>query len=1000
MVALKTYAHGILLSITKHYVMKKFLVTILIVSTHFAQAQDLEVTGKTTDMSGQILPGVNLMIKGTTKGTVSDFDGNYTIDAPSDGTLVFSYLGYANLEVPINGRTTVNASLAEAAEQLTETIVIGTRGKPRTALDTPVPVDVINIAEQAINMPQQDLSQMLAASAPSFTAFQSGGGDLSSFVSQPSLRGLAASQVLVLVNGKRRHSSAILAGNQTGTPGPAVDMSFIPNVGVERVEILRDGASAQYGSDAIAGVINLVMKKGTGKFTGSLTGGAYTNSSPDFSDSDLTDGEKALNRSSGGWDGYNFQFDGNYGVGFENGGYINVSALVASSERTIRPTVLEIDRAPLYSGNYLNNQTTSTNGVPIITNPELVTAQASGDAASIASLTTVEGLMAARGIEQIDVATYSGQPAQTKMSLGFNLESPLNETTDFYAFGDFGYKYTDAYSCFYRRAAQSDRTSYALFPNGFRPQIFTDQYNLSLATGITGVLGDFDFDISNTFGTNSAQYGMFNTWNASLGDSSPTEMNLGTHRFLQNTLNFDATNFYDDILSGLNVAFGAELRVENYQIIAGQEESWTAGTAGVFTATEDNQSLIGPDGFPLEDLGGSPITDGTGAPVVLPNAGVSQQLVKNYALNCQCFRGFAPENEGNSFRSVMAAYGDLELDVTEDFLISGALRFENYSDFGNVLTGKVAARYSIGDNFAIRGSFSNGFRAPSLQELGYSHSFTFFVDLVPFDGTLYPNSSSPARALGIGPLQEERSRNISLGFTAKMGKFNLAVDAYKIDIFDRIFQTSEFDSSQAPVLQPIIGEGLANFRINGGDISTQGIEAVLSYNTNLGNGKLGFDLAGIFRENKFEGANVPDLNTALTDEELTDLYVNRGLIGQYETGTPGSKIIGTLNYSVGKFSTMLRGTRYGPVQTRDSRMRTLLDGTTGFADQWFSPEFTVDLGVTYKVSDAISLTVGGNNIFNQYPEIIRYELRTFNLYSQYQQGSAGANYFGRITFSL
>ena len=962
--------------------------------------QEIMIKGTVVDDQGVVLPGSDVIIKGTTKGATTNFDGEFTIDAPADAVLIFSSLGFGRKEIPVNGQTLLNITLESAAEQLLETIVIGSRGKPRTALDTPVPVDVINIAEQAINMPQQDLSQMLAASAPSFTAFQSGGGDLSSFVSQPSLRGLAASQVLVLVNGKRRHTSAILAGNQTGTPGPAVDMSFIPNIGVERIEILRDGASAQYGSDAIAGVINMVMKKGTGKFTGSLTGGAYINSSPDFSDSDFTPGERALNRSTGEWDGYNFQFDGNYGIAFENGGYFNASAMVASSERTIRPTVLEIDRAPLYSSDYLNNQTTTTNGLPIITNPELIAAQASGDAAAIANLSTVEGLMASRDIEQYEVATYSGLPGQTRMSLGFNLESPMSETTNFYAFGDFGYKYADAYSCFFRRAAQADRTSYALYPNGFRPQIYTDQYNLSLATGITGILGDFEFDLSNIFGTNSAQYGMFNTWNASIGESSPTEMDLGTHRFLQNTLNFDVNNFYDDVLSGLNVAFGGELRVENYQISAGQEESWTAGNAGVFTATQDNQLLIGPDGFPLEDLDGNPIVDQSGAPLVLPNAGVSQELVKNYALNCQCFRGFAPENEGNRFRSVMAAYGDLELDVTEDWLVSGALRFENYSDFGNVLTGKVATRYSIGEKFAVRGSFSSGFRAPSLQELGYSHSFTFFVGLVPFDGTLYPNSSSPARALGIGALQEERSRNVSIGFTAEIGKFDLAVDAYKIDIFDRIFQTSEFDSSQAPVLEPVIGSGLANFRINGGDISTQGIEAVLSYNTNFGNGKLGFDLAGIFRENKFEGANVPDLNTALTDEELTELYVSRDLIGQYETGTPGSKIIGTINYSLGKFSTMLRGTRYGSVQTRDSRERDLLGGGFGFADQYFTPEFTVDLGLTYSFSDAISLTLGGNNIFNEYPEIVRYELRTFDLYSQYQQGSTGANYFARLTFTL
>ncbi|MGS0524677.1 TonB-dependent receptor plug domain-containing protein [Zobellia nedashkovskayae] len=205
------------------------------------------------DEVGVVLPGTDIIIKGTTKGTLTDFDGNFTLDAPADAILVVSSLGYATKEVPVNGQTSIKITLVMAAEQLLETIVVGSRRQGRTKLDTPVPVDVINISEAAINMPQQDISQMLTAAAPSFTAFTSGGGDLSSFVSQPSLRGLASSQMLVLVNGKRRHSSAILAGNQTGTPGPGVDMRFIPSVGVDRIEILRDGASAQYGSDAIAG---------------------------------------------------------------------------------------------------------------------------------------------------------------------------------------------------------------------------------------------------------------------------------------------------------------------------------------------------------------------------------------------------------------------------------------------------------------------------------------------------------------------------------------------------------------------------------------------------------------------------------------------------------------------------------------------------------------------------------------------------------------------------
>ncbi|MGS0524678.1 hypothetical protein ACU8V7_05190 [Zobellia nedashkovskayae] len=198
------------------------------------------------------------------------------------------------------------------------------------------------------------------------------------------------------------------------------------------------------------------MKKGTGEFKGSLTAGAYTNK-PGYEDSELTADERSLNRSFDGWDGQNFQFDGNYGIAFENDGYFNASVMLAQAERTVRPSVLSLERAPLYDESYLTNNRTETNGTPIITNPELIAAQASGDAGLISSLQTVQGLMSARDIEQIDVASYSGLPAKTNMSLAFNMETPLTETSDFYAFGDIGYQYSDAYSCFYRRSAQADR---------------------------------------------------------------------------------------------------------------------------------------------------------------------------------------------------------------------------------------------------------------------------------------------------------------------------------------------------------------------------------------------------------------------------------------------------------------------------------------------------------------------------------------------------------------
>ncbi|MGB7393424.1 MAG: TonB-dependent receptor [Pricia sp.] len=978
--------------------MKKILVLsyFLLTSICMMRAQENMITGTVVDDQGVVLPGTDVIIKGTTKGATTDFDGNYTIDAPADAILVFSSLGFGSKEIPVNGQNTIDVNLEPAAEQLLETIVIGSRAQGRTKLETTAPVDVIKISTQSINMPQLGLADMLVASAPSFSAFKSQGGDLSSHVDPPTLRGLAPNQMLVLVNGKRRHTSALLAGSQTGSPANAVDMSFLAPSAIDRVEILRDGAAAQYGSDAIAGVMNVVLKQGTGKFSGDFTVGGFPNKAPNLSDSDLSSENQALLDDTE-IDGINYQLSGNYGVAFENGGYFNMNALYRQAERTIRPN---ISNATPYGDAYLNNERTDKNGNIIITNPELLAAQASGDVGLAEELRTDSGLLAARGLTNKDFSTFAGIPASSLGVISFNMAIPLSIESEFYAFGDVGYKYTEGFSCFYRRAAQPDRFNYDLYPNGFRPQIFSNQTNIGFTAGTRGNLGDFNFDFSNTFGKNSMRFDAFNTFNASLQGASPTEMDLGKHTFYQNTTNFDLSRRFD-FLSGFNIAFGAELRIENYSIEAGQPESYANGDAGFVTATVDDQVLIGPDGFPLDGLDSEPLVDEDGNPLVLPFGGVSSFPVKNYSTSNQCFRGFAPENESNEYRLVTAGYLDMELDVTEAWLVAAALRTENYSDFGGVFTGKVATRYSITDNFALRGSYSTGFRAPSLQELNYSHTFTFFEGLVPFDGTLYPNNSSAARAIGIENLQEEQSKNISVGFTTKLfSKLELTVDAYKIDISDRIFETDVFDATEAPVLEPIIGQGLANFRINGGDISTQGIEIVANYNTRLGEGMFGATLSGIFRENTFEGKNVPDLNTALSEAELAEKYVNRSDIGQYETGTPNTTVIGSLTYSMGKWSGLLRGSYFGEVTDLDNAEGTLDNGSVGFSDQTFGAQWVTDLGLTYQATDNIAFTVGGNNIFNEYPDILRSEERGFYLYSNYQQGSNGAYYFARMSFTF
>ena len=979
------------------------------------------VSGTVTASDGSKLPGVNVLIKGSSLGTITDMDGNFSLSVDPEAVLVFSFVGFNRKEVPVAGKTKIDVELAEDATELTELVVLGSRGAGRTKIETAAPVDVININQMASSMPQTDLSQMLVATAPSFSAVKSQGGDLNSHVTPPTLRGLAPNQMLVLINGKRRHTSALLNASQTGTYANAVDMSFIPSSAVGRVEILRDGAAAQYGSDAIAGVMNIVLKETTGQLTGNLTVGAYPNiGTPKFENNygGLTAGEKALqDEVPRGIDGESYTFDANYGIGLGRSGYLNITGMLRQDKPAIRPTVLDYARYEAYDGTYLTNQRTDKYGNPIITNPELLIALSEGSYKGYTpdELSTNYGLMQARGLTQYDLGSYLGQPGVNLGAMSFNMAVPLVGDFEFYANGDIGFKNIEGFSCYYRSPSWTSRASaFGLYPNGFRPQMITTQVNTAASVGVQGKIGEFNVDVSNTLGRNAMDIRMDHTINNTYGDQSPTNMYLGQHSFLQNTSNVDVSRFFADALNGLNVGFGVEMRVENYQINRGQPESWTNSDAGIYTATSTDELLVGPDGMPIEDQNSNPIVDGSGDPLVVQP--YLSKIVKNYSQGCQCFTGFSPSNEANEFRTVTGAYLDLELDVTDKWLVAGATRLESYLDFGSVLTGKVATRYMLFDGFSIRGSYSTGFRAPSLQEKNYSHTFTYFVNTIPADATIYPVGSAEARVLGIGELKEETSVNMSAGIAAELfDGFSLSVDAYKITIENRIFQTDPFTASEAPALEPLIGDGEAQFRINGGTISSAGLEVVSNYKTGLGTGMLDLTLAATFRKNKFEEATVPELNTNLSDDEIAAKYVQRGSVAQFETGTPSTRIIGTVNYKIGKFNFMVRPSYYGEVTSKANNESDLVDvsssydiitglpegtGEVGYADQTYSPELIFDLGITYVISSNLRLTVGGNNVFNNLPDIQRYELRDFGIYSNYQQGSGGAYYFSRLSFSF
>ncbi|MES2731067.1 MAG: TonB-dependent receptor, partial [Bacteroidota bacterium] len=830
----KKISFSVLYTIRLHLRSRYGLALMLLLGNAFvAEAQNKVISGKViTSEDGSALPGINILLKGTMMGTTTDVNGKYSLSVPASGaTLIFSFIGFLSQELPVGEAATLDIKMLTNNQQLSELVVIGSRNSSRTKLDTPAPVDVISIAKIAQDMPQSELSQLLKQVAPSFNSLKVPGADLASHVDAVQLRNQPPNQTLVLLNGKRRHSSSLLLVSNNSGPSITVDMRTIPLAAVEKVEILRDGAAAQYGSDAIAGVVNMELKKSVGVFTGMYNTGLYANVGL----------SKNKDIDNFGTDGVLHQFMGNYGFALgDKGGFINLTFELSKQGKT--------SRVPLggYSGkvfddSYLLNLRKDENGNKIITNPEAI-ANPGNDL-----LKTDQGLQDARGLTKKSFEMINGLSQVENGTVFMNMGLPLNARgAEFYAFGGLNYRNTLS-GCYYRFPRQQDRFHNELYPNGFLPQLTSNISDKSLTVGIRSKAGIFDIDFSNSFGASKFAYGMVNTMNSSLGPSTPTTMRLGDNNFTQNTTNLGLSKLFAEPMGGklksINLAFGAEMRVENYQIVAGQRESYIKGDYGVFVSPSDNFNYtqqVNPS-IKVKDSEGNPID------LILKYRG-DKVDIKNYSPNCQCFRGFSSEQEASAFRSVMAGYVDAEIDFTKSFMIGAAVRFENYSDFGSVATGKLATRLSIIPGvLAFRGSLSSGFRAPSLQELYYAQTSTGFTPGgVPFDQGYFTNTSTAAKALGIPKLKQESSTNYSFGLTSQLiSGLEVTADAYLIKITDKIIQTGGFSGSDigGDLKNVITADGIAQFFTNAADVETKGIDLVANYTTKAGDGKLTLSLA-------------------------------------------------------------------------------------------------------------------------------------------------------------
>ena len=917
---------------------KRLLSLLLLCSLSLCLTAQRTVTGTVSEEDGTPLPGAYVTVKGSTLGTTTDEEGSYELAVPEAATtLVFSFLGFGTVEMPIGQSDRIDAILSAGAV-LDEVVLIGSRSAGRTKLTTPVPVDVVDVTEVASASAQTNVNQLLNYVAPSFSSNTQTISDGTDHIDPASLRGLGPDQVLVLINGKRRHNTSLVNVNGTfGRGNVGTDLNSIPVAAIERIEILRDGASAQYGSDAIAGVINIILKETEGLRLNAETGAYVSSEIPDYQGS--TDGE------------FN-QISANYGIRLnDNGGVLNFTGVFDDRDFTNR---MQEFTGSIFSG--YNNP--DYDGAP-------------GD-----DITEQE--LARRGLERSDFNMRVGQSALRNGGVMYNFKLPVAAATEVYSFGGLNYRRGNA-TGFYRLPNQS-RTVTDIYPNGFLPAINSNIGDASVALGIISVYNKWEVDFSNVYGRNSFNYLIDNTLNASLGAASPTSFDAGGFSFSQNTSNLDIRRYFDDALSGLNIAFGAEYRLENYQINAGEEGSYRDyGAASEFVTTGGDTVII---------------RDGTG-----PISTVFDPLGRSRPGGAQVFPGFRPDNEVNAFRSSVGVYGDVEADLSESFLLGAAVRFENYSDFGSTVNGKLTTRVRLSDNWTLRGGASTGFRAPSLHQLNFNSTSTLFVDGVPFEVGVFSNDSRPAQLLGIPQLKQERSVNYSAGFTGRLPDANLSVtiDGYLIDINDRVVLTGQFQGGDAtPQLQEIsrlLQQANANraaFFANAIDSRTRGIDVVITHNARLGNNNLRTSLAATFAQTTLE-----EVNTSSVLEGFEDTYFDRTSQICLESAVPRTKANLTFNYDLDKFTIFLRNVYFGPVDEATNSLDN---------DQVFAGKVITDLSFGYNISERLGITIGANNLLDIYPDLNSPANQSDGrfLYSRRSQqfGANGRYLFGRVRFTL
>ena len=878
-----------------------------------AIAQTASLRGSVRDANGLPMAGASVILDGTKRGTVSDASGNYELKvSPGNYTLIVSYVGVVTQRKQVTvtaGSVSENNFDMQNSGDLNRVIVVGSRSSiSRSRTQTPVPVDVITNRE--LNLTGQiEPTQMINFVAPSYNSSRQTVADGTDHIDPATIRGLGPDQTLVLVNGKRRYNTALLNVNGTvGRGSVGTDLNAIPASAIDRVEVLRDGAASQYGSDAIAGVINVVLKKNV---TGTTL---YTHFGKQY------EGDGAVQ-----------QVGINKGMSLgKKGGYFNISGDIRHRDATNR------------SGDYTG--TVYTNDV-----------------------TLDEQIIAQRGFSRKN-NMHIGNSEVRNYGVMVNMGYPFKKDVQFLLTA--GYNYRDGKGAgFYRYPKQTTQVIAELYPDGFLPvinSIIRDKY---LTAGFEGKLAsNWSWDISQALGGNSFRFDVTNSNNASqyaLKETAPTEFYAGKLLFSQYTTNLNVSR---DLganmgLKSFNLAAGAEFRSDNYSMEEGEEASY---------------------------LNYDPSSGKVGG--------------------AQVFPGFQPANAVDERRNVFGGYVDIETDINDKLLLNAAGRYEHYSDYGSSFAGKFAFRYQLFDKLAIRGAFSNGFRAPSMHQRFFSAISTVFIQtssgLQPFQQGTFRNNSTVAQAFGIPSLDAETSTNYSLGLTSRLAnnKLSITVDGYLIDIDHRIVLSSSFRRFNAPeagAVDAILSQypelndvSSVIFFTNAIDTRTQGIDAVISFTDKLGNGQFALTGAANFNKTNVQGeARV----STITDPTLQARLFARDEEGRVEEAQPRHKISINFTYKVAKWTFNVRSTDFGKVATRDPGNAAL--------DEFFSSKTVTDASMSYKIANLVNITIGANNIGDTYPDKLKNFANTGEgrfAYSRAatQFGFNGGYYYTSLVFEL